>query len=281
MTRNILLGVLVCTLVAADNAPPKVAVTQFDVPYRLAPTQHILVRAKINGNGPYNLVLDTGAPLLILAKKVESSLGVKSDANGWATLDRFEVEGGAVIEKLTARFDELYQLESMNGLGLAGTEIHGLMGYSVLARYRIDIDFSNPKLIWTKLDYKPEEPARAGKAFIPGGLNMLGGMMKSFGKLLGMDRLPVPTFRPFLGLTVNERDGKLLVESVLPDSAVAAASEPLRPGDEITHVNDVATKTIASFQKAQAKLRVGETTNIRSMRDGRELRHEVKPSGGF
>jgi serine protease Do len=39
----------------------------YEVPFRLTPTKHILVRAKINGKGPYNFVLDTGAPDLFVA----------------------------------------------------------------------------------------------------------------------------------------------------------------------------------------------------------------------
>ena len=36
----------------------------FEVPYRLTAVKHIVVRAKINGKGPFNFILDTGAPAL-------------------------------------------------------------------------------------------------------------------------------------------------------------------------------------------------------------------------
>ena len=50
----------------------------------------------------------------------------------------------------------------MNGMGLAGLEIHGLMGYQLLAKYRMEIDFTRDKMTWTELDYKPACPwARA------------------------------------------------------------------------------------------------------------------------
>ncbi len=41
-----------------------------EVPYRLTVPKHILVRAKINGKGPYNFILDTGAPALFVSTKV-------------------------------------------------------------------------------------------------------------------------------------------------------------------------------------------------------------------
>src|SRR4051794_27717922 len=100
------------------NSKPLPAAVQ--VPYRLTQTQHVLVRAKINGKGPFNFILDTGAPALFVAKKVAEKAGVGTEQRGWTTFDRFEVEGGVVFEKAEGRVDDLFQLEGMNGMGLAG-----------------------------------------------------------------------------------------------------------------------------------------------------------------
>jgi hypothetical protein len=55
------------TLTALILAPPiradepaKQAPKSFHVPYRLTKPKHILVRARINGKGPYNFIIDTG-----------------------------------------------------------------------------------------------------------------------------------------------------------------------------------------------------------------------------
>ena len=48
--------------------------------------KHILVRAKINGKGPFNFILDTGAPALFVSTKVCDKIGVKSDKKGWGKL---------------------------------------------------------------------------------------------------------------------------------------------------------------------------------------------------
>ena len=111
---------------------PKAEGKVYHVPYRLTDTQHILVRVKINGKGPFNFIVDTGAPLLYVAEPVAKKIGLplpkkksaekkdaeKQDANpektadkkdadkkgrgGVVTLDRFEIEGGVVIEKAKA-----------------------------------------------------------------------------------------------------------------------------------------------------------------------------------
>ena len=48
---------------AQGDEPPKPAVKSYEVPYRLTAVKHIVVRAKINGKGPFNFILDTGRPL--------------------------------------------------------------------------------------------------------------------------------------------------------------------------------------------------------------------------
>src|SRR5581483_7323305 len=89
--------------VRADESKPAKTV---QVPYRLTKTAHVLIRVKINGKGPLNFILDTGAPALFVATKVCDKLGVKKDDKGWGTFDRFELEGGLVIEKARGRVED-------------------------------------------------------------------------------------------------------------------------------------------------------------------------------
>src|SRR5262249_18568111 len=150
----------------------------FQVPYRLTDTQHVLVRAKINGKGPFNFIVDTGAPALFVATAVGKQIGVAPDKTGWATFDRFEIEGGVVIPKAQGRIETPFQLEGMNGLGLAGARLHGIIGYTLLARYRLEFDFPRDKMAGTSLDFNPPLPVgMSGKGGPAGGLDALGGFM--------------------------------------------------------------------------------------------------------
>src|SRR6185295_12996756 len=101
------------------------------VPYRLTATNHVLVRAKVNGKGPFNFILDTGAPALFMTAKVAEKAGVTAKKRGLSTVDRFEVEGGVVFEKAKGRVEDIFQIEGMNGMGLAGVEMHGVIGYNL------------------------------------------------------------------------------------------------------------------------------------------------------
>src|SRR5271169_3535874 len=138
------LGLLAPPLRADE--PKKAEVEQFQVPYRLTIPKHIMVRAKINGKGPFNFILDTGAPALFVSTAVCKKLGIEPDKTGWGTFDKFEIEGGVVIPKAKGRIEDPFQLEGMNGMGLAGAELHGVIGYNLLARYRIEIDLTKDKM---------------------------------------------------------------------------------------------------------------------------------------
>src|SRR5262245_33699537 len=80
----------------AAEAPP------IQVPYRLSLANHVLIRARLNGKGPYHFLMDSGAPTLFVATAVGRKLGVEPDARGLGTFDRVEIEGGVVLEKVSA-----------------------------------------------------------------------------------------------------------------------------------------------------------------------------------
>ena len=68
-----------------------------------------------------------------------------------------------MLPKAKGRIETPFQLEGINGLGLAGVELHGMIGYNVLARYRMEIDFTRNKMVWTPLDFQPKSAGRPGR----------------------------------------------------------------------------------------------------------------------
>ena len=236
---------------ARAGEPATPAAKSFQVPYRLTKPKHILVRAKINGKGPYNFIVDTGAPALFVAVPVADKVGVKADDKGWSTFDRFEIEGGVVLTKLKGRVETPPQVEGMNGLGLAGVELHGMIGYNVLARYRMEIDFTRDKMVWTPLDYKMKAPVSlGGRKGGAGGIDLLGGILKSVGSLLGTKASPPVRLRGFLGVELKDGDDNPIVQAVLADGPAGKAG--LKAGDHITHVQG---RTVLDTQDVDRFLR--------------------------
>jgi hypothetical protein len=246
---------------ARAEEPAKSAPKSFQVPYRLTKPKHILVRAKINGKGPYNFIVDTGAPALFVAVPVARKAGVKADDKGWGVFDRFEIEGGVVLTKIKGRVETPPQVEGMNGLGLAGVELHGMIGYDILARYRMEIDFTRDKMVWTPLDYKPKAmTSLGGKGRGNDGIDLLGGILKSVGALLGTKANPDVRLRGFLGVALKDGDDNPIVQSVLADGPAAKAG--LKAGDQITHVQGRAVLDSDDVQRFIRRLNPGDNLKL-------------------
>jgi hypothetical protein len=281
--RSLWLCAGLCLALAAParaDEPAKADLKTYQVPYRLTKTQHILVRVKINGKGPFNLILDTGAPALFLATKAAKKAGVEPDAKGWGTFDKFEIEGGVTIPKAKGRVEDPFQLEGMNGLGLAGAELHGMLGYTMLARYRIEIDLSRDKMIWTELDFDPPAPMRleGGKGGTPE-LDALGGIMKLFGGLLGRKARPEVVARGFVGLELAESNGRVMVRGVLEKSPAAAAG--IKVGDQVDEFDGEAVKSGAGLLQLAARMTAGKEVKLTVIRGGKRKEIAVTPGEGL
>jgi hypothetical protein len=256
----ILIGVMLLAPAAVrTDDPPKVSSKEepkkegktYEIPYRLTNTKHVLVRAKINGKGPFNFIIDTGAPALFVSTATAKQLGVDPDKKGWGTFDKFELEGGLVIEKAKGRIEDPFQLEGMNSLGLAGAELHGMIGYNLLAKYKLEFDFTKTKLAWTELkDFEPKPPeGLSGKG--GGGVDLMAFLVKMMVAFVGEKPKPVPTPRGFVGVELAQDKDGIVVKSVFEKSPAAEAG--IKPGDRITHYSAWEVPKIEDLEKRLAK----------------------------
>jgi hypothetical protein len=279
------MGVLILSLLVPLASPPphaddarKPDSKAFHVPYRLTGTNHVLVRVKIDGRGPYHFILDTGAPALFVAKSVCAKHGVKANRDGWGTFERFEIEGGVVLKEFKGRVEDPFQIEGMNSMGLAGVQLHGIIGYTVLARYRLEFDFTKHKMGWQPLAFDPPapfglgpQPASEASAFGP--------MVKVFSAFLGKKPPTEISLRGFLGLRLADDDYGVAVKAVLPGSPAATAG--LKPDDRITQFQSRGVKTAAAVYRAASKLAPDETIKLSIVRAGVARVLEVKAGKGL
>jgi len=237
---------------AADTGKAQVG-QSFEVPYFLTQTNHFVVRALINGRGPFHLVVDTGAPGLFLSTEAAKKAGVEPPGKTYySVMKEIRLEGGPKLDNLKIRVEDPFQLVGMNALGLPGIKLDGLMGFSVLARYRITLDPTHHRMIWTRLDFDPvgvvdDRPA-IRREDIPlqlQAMEMLGPAMKFASMFVGKQppirRLP----QGFAGFTAQKSGDspELRVTAVWPDTPAAAAG--LLAGDVIVKCegNDVPDDT--------------------------------------
>jgi hypothetical protein len=284
-----------CALIIRVSSPPyvgsppavKTPVTH-RIPYSVTVTKHLMVRAKINGSGPYNFIVDTGAPALYLATSVAEKAGIKASKDQWGVVDRLEIEGGAVLPKVRVRLEDPHQLTGMNQMGLLDARLDGILGYDVLARFRMEIDLTQSSMKWTKLDFEPPAPLSlaqiAGKKPLKNTQNLAN--MEKLSKMAStmFARKPQePVTRGFVGIEVESTGGNIHVKRVLPASPAFRAG--LAPGDRITHIKlpDLdarAVKTEADLTQASAGIAPGDTIRLTIIRDGATQQVSVQTSRG-
>jgi hypothetical protein len=235
--------------------PTVVASTQpVSIPYTLTDTNHILVRLKINGKGPFNFIVDTGAPVMILRVPAAEKLGLKPNSRGFANLRQLEIEGGLVLKHVQCLVDTPYQIEGMNAIGATGADLDGLLGYAVLARFRMQIDLTKDRMIWTPVNYMPPPfvSSRLSSRGPPDKnedhLESMGGLLKVLGPLVKPTDIE-PKRRGVIGVELGENDGTVSVLRVLGDSPAEKAG--ILAGDRVISVN---SKSVQSFDDAQNAL---------------------------
>ena len=247
------------------------------VPYRLTDTHHTLVRVKINGKGPLNFIVDTGCPVFLIAEPVGEKIGLKPE-KGWATLDRLELEGGLELTKVKARVETPFQIEGMNSMGLAGVELHGLMGYTVLAKYKMNFDYTKKQMAWTPLTFEPPPPVPLGKGAKAalGGMDTIVTIMRLLTFFAGIGPAPPPQPRGFFGFELDEKDDAVFVAGVLPGSPAAQAG--LKKGDRILSAAGKETRAANDVVQQASKLTAGKTLNLAIERN--KEKQELKITAG-
>lgn len=243
--------------------PHQPAPVSYLVPYRLSSTGHVVVRAKLNGKGPYSFILDTGAPTLIVATDVAEACGASHAPNINVPFDRVEIEGGPVLRREPGLVIDPFQLKAMNSIGLSDQKLAGVMGYTLVSRFRIEIDLTAPHMRWTPSAYAPQPVlslmALTGGKPLKAAPNQarLEGMADFASTLMGSPPPARQTLRGFLGIALVEGSSPPTVRRVLAGSPAAVAG--FRAGDRITYLQQdgrdpVATPSVAELLRAAASI---------------------------
>jgi hypothetical protein len=233
----------------------------YRVPYRTTDTNHALVRVRINGKGPFNLLVDTGAPLFYISTDTARKIGLEPSQGFYTPVKRLDFEGGPFLTNLKARVEDPFQLVGMNALGLPGTSIDGILGFAILARFRLELDPTSDRMTWTRLDFEPKDlpiPEDAKERVAPPevqAMNLLGPLMKFASIFIG--KKPETRLRPrgSLGIELGTLDGPARVSAVLEGSPAADAG--VRVGDELTRIDGRAVSDGRSAIEAIAQIEPG------------------------
>ena len=182
-------------------------------------------------------------------------------SDGWMLFDKLEIEGGLTIAKPRGVAVDMFQLKGMNSMGLAGVELHGVLGYNILAQYRIEYDFTETKLKWTPVDFKVPDPKRiVDKDKSQGGLEVIGTLMQVLSMFGGIKPNFEITPRGFLGTELENDSKELVVKTVLAGSPADKAG--LKAGDRIQQAKGKSIESANDLLETVRKLPPGSTLKL-------------------
>lgn len=246
-----------------------------DVPFELLGSKHMVVRAKLNGKGPFRLVFDLGSPVTLLGNDAARKAEVLKDDAPRSFL--FAARGEAEVKSLTVGDLEAEDVPvlvmdhpALSALGKADRRrIDGLIGASFFSRFRTTIDYQAGVLSFVPVDAKPRN------------------LMKDL-----PDRMAAPkvarhrVLAPggFWGLTLGppadpENPVGVPVATVLAGSPAALAG--IAPGDVLTTLDGRWTTGVADTFAAAAGVAPGRAAKVVVLRDGRERTLTVTPRDGI
>jgi hypothetical protein len=280
------LSVVVLVLVAAawaraadkPEAPAKETEAKpVTVPFELFKTKHMAINIKVNGKGPYRMVFDTGAPLMLFSNKLARDAGLLDGKNqpvfplfgaaGVVKAKTLEV-GDLKVENVQANVMDHPYIDAMSQ---AFGPVYGIVGYPFFARYKMTIDYQAQKLTLVPNGFQPGDANEV----------LIGTIMAA---MEGKDR-PPKVLAPAgqWGFSVEkktgDRDAGVVVKSVLAESPAAAGG--LKVGDRLLTLDDRWTDTVADTYLAASLVKPGTEAKLKVKRDGKEVELTVKPAAGL
>ena len=258
----------------------------YRVPYRMTDTNHFLVRVRIDGKGPFNFLVDTGAPALFVGLEAAKKIGLKPNEDEYFTpVGLLEFEGGAKLIGMKARVEDPFQMVGMNALGLPGASIDGILGFTALARFKIELDPTRDRMVWTRLDYDPKDPfvpraaLRGKQSGEMQAMNALGPVAKFAAMLVGKQQPDDLQPRGFVGVELADGADSPRMTAVLADSPALAAG--LKVGDRLTAIRGQDVATALAAHALLAEVSVGDEVPLTVVRDGATLTINVTAGEGF
>lgn len=283
-TTPFLAVVLSAGLVCADDKPaakeaPKPQAVKFD----LVSSGHFIVKAKVNGHGPYNLIFDTGAPTSLVTPKVAKEAGLTKDAKdkpliplfgmmGQVTIKDFQV-GDVKAENVNAMIMNHPTVEAFSdAFKEKYGSIEGIVGFPFFARYKMTVDYAAKEMTFVPSGYKPGDVMQDLMQTIMGSFG-------SSGKPQPKIAAPAGLWGLELAKDKADEDAGVDVKAVLGGGPAAEAG--LKAGDRVLTIDGRWTDSVTDAYQAASFVKPGKPTVVVVKRDGKEMKLTVSPKTGL
>jgi len=164
------LAIFACPRSAPAGVTLANGATSISVPFRLL-NNHIYVRARVNGKGPYTFIVDTGGHTLLSARVIagaglasmgsspESGAGEKQSSLGFVPFRTLSI-GGLEMHDQVGFSAEIYQP------AIEGIAVDGMVGFELFRRLIVRIDYGRKVLTFSKPGSRSLEDAGVAVPFV-------------------------------------------------------------------------------------------------------------------
>jgi hypothetical protein len=283
--RYLLLTLTFTSLAVAQEpktAPPLEESKAVVVPFDLLPSGHFVVKVKLNGEGPFRMVFDTGAPLTLIDTKAgkAASLTKKKEGGGGLLgmftggLNQVEVGklevGTALAEKTSAIVMDHPTVKAISdAFEDQGGPIQGIVGFPFFAKFATTVDYEKKQLVLKPNGYKPGDYLQ----------DMMNGLMKAEER----NKPRVVSNGTVWGFAAekeaqDEKPG-IEVARVYDDSPAAKAG--LMAGDRLITIDGRWTDSQADLLIALGRAKSGQTVPVVVQRGGKQVEMKITPKSGY
>jgi aspartyl protease/PDZ domain-containing protein len=255
--------------IRADEPTPK-SVT---IPFELLKTQHMAIKIKINGKGPYRVIFDTGAPTNLINNKVAKEAGIITKDTKRPLFAFFGSMGDFKIKSL-----EIGDLKIENVPTIVMDHptvslidkfmgpVEGLVGFPFFARYKMTIDYQKKEMTFSPGTFDPPDVMKTMMKTI------MAGNQK---KILA----PAGQWGFKVAKEAKDSEPGVNVKEVLAGSPAARGG--LKAGDRLLILAGRWTDSVADCYAAASYVPPGSEARLRIRRDGKEMELTVKVQAGL
>lgn len=258
----------------ATREEPKADVKPIVIPFELLSSNHMAIKAEINGKGPYRLIFDVGAPFTVLGSKAAKETGVSNKRGGGGFLlgiERDRAMKSLKVGDVVSKDIPVLVMDHpvVDALSSFFRPLHGIVGYTFFARYKTTIDYQARTMSLEPVDFQVtnflenlEERMMAPKV-----------ARKEYLSASGL-----------WGIALGTPEGGVAspgmpIRSVTPGSAAEAAG--LRAGDVLTSLDGRWTTSATDIYKAAAKAPESGEVAVEVLREGKPLALTVRARPGL
>lgn len=252
------------------------------VPFELVPSGHFIVKVKLNGKGPYNLIFDTGAPSTLISPRVAKDAGLTKDVKDKPLLPIFGMMGSVKVEE--------FQVGDVKAAGVSAMildhptvklfsqeyekkygAIEGIVGFPFFAQFKMTVDYAAKEMTFVPSGYKSGDVMQ----------ELMKTVMDSMMNSKTGPKIAAPAGLWGLELAKKSSDDADGVDVANVMSAGAASEAGLKTGDRVLTIDGRWTDTIADAYVAASFAKPGKPVTVVVRRDGKEVKLSVSPRVGL